>query len=257
MVSNDSSDYIKSIDILNKTFSFCSFEGNEVLFLIEVKSELEVKEISTNNIKNKNMIKELDKEKSKENNHDKHLVFYCFTQKDVYYIKCDYNFLKSKKDGFKYDGPWSAFFKFIESAVSKPKYITLSRGKSDNLEVILHLPLTETLSIKFDLELVSLSKSDTDPAILYRRLFIESFKVLESVKKEVIDLKSQPIIKSDVNFQSNSNFNQDDLKNNKKGIEVKKNKRKFKSDLINPNAKKRNLKGVQFIAEESDSKESI
>lgn len=90
----------------------------------------------------------------------------------------------------------------------------------------------------------------------YKNLFFSQTKLILSLRKELQETKVLlNNTKKDIKIEhSDTNSLNSNAFNKKKQLEVKKNKRKFKSDLVNPNAKRRNVKGIQFIIEEeSDS----
>ena len=179
------------------------------------------------------------------------------------------------------NGTWKAFFKSIQLALSaqdggsfslkeppkiNSKISNINNTQSFNINsqinedftgslLALNLPLSETVKIKCNLEMKEVDQSEQ--LLLYKECFFRMIFLCDLYKKEKV--KEEKIVKSGSENKQKQlentrvNFIKDKLQ---KSMDIKKNKRKFKSDLVNPNAKKRSIRGVEFVDNEQSDEGS-
>ena len=159
-----------------------------------------------------------------------------------------------KKMGF--EGNWFCFFKTFELAINKKSggdlSIKYNSNKKENLIVSLYHPITDDLKVKSEIIFENYIKADDRD---FQKLsFNLCFESINSFEKKMEDKN---------NFSTENNKNLDDRDKIEKGskisarLDFKKNqKRKFASDLINPNIKKRKGKGNKFMNNSSSGEEN-
>jgi hypothetical protein len=135
-----------------------------------------------------------------------------------------------------------------------------------SISLALYLSISDSIKLKLNLSLNTVDKMSEQN--LYKEMFMKSLQNCTKLKNVInsnsssnlnstsIDnnTKDKILIKNSEQFgNTQSNLHNNLKETGKKILDLKKNKRKFKSDLINPNVKKRNVQGVKFVSENSDS----
>ena len=155
-----------------------------------------------------------------------------------------------------FEGNWFCFFKTFELAINKKSggdlSIKYNSNKKENLIVSLYHPITDDLKVKSEIIFENYIKADDRD---FQKLsFNLCFESINSFEKKMEDKN---------NFSTENNKNLDDRDKIEKGskisarLDFKKNqKRKFASDLINPNIKKRKGKGNKFMNNSSSGEEN-
>lgn len=220
MMSNNSngchSEFLEAvitINLLNRLLD----DGNDKKFLISVK------------------INKTDNSK---------LCVFKVISKDKLWLKY-YNFeeftLHKQKMGF--EANWFVFFKSFMQALNNSDGGDISlkiikKPKNSLLLTIIH-PISEDVKIKSEIVFDKCYMSDSDEFRNYNyEMMLELYESKQSILKES-KLAISKIEDKKSNFSNGTSFTGQ--------LEIKKNlKRKFNSDLINPNAKKRKIKGASF-----------
>jgi len=216
-------------------------------------------------------------------------------EKEKVWVK-NFNFedFSNYKSKMGFDGSWKSFFKTIELAVNRTeggdmsikypievntnktksikKNVSNARALPDNLDkektqilvlTIFH-PLSEDLKVKSDIlfEQAHLMGSDE-----FRNFNFDIALELHESKEQSLNREKEKLQTNSNNINCNKNGSIEvgndrgdpEYKENKAGLklELKKNiKRKFISDLINPNIKKRRGKGVKFVEDSQNDEQS-
>lgn len=189
------------------------------------------------------------------------IIFRAITKAAVYVKIFTYNSFSEYKSSIGFDGSWKAFINTMYNAINFKEggEIKIELKKKNQVLTMIH-PLANDLKVSSQIVFES---SYTTNEKEYNVIVFDSLINLYNDKIEIIRLnekeKEQAIQLKDSEHKSlitnSSNFNSAiSQKDASRGIlEIKKNvKRKYQSNLINPNIKKRKKKGVQFIKDEEE-----
>ena len=161
-------------------------------------------------------------------------------------------FIRYKADmGF--DGSWKIFFKTMQQALTRSdggdvsiKYNSLNLKNTKNrLVLMIFHPVSEDLKVKSEIVFDKFYLHSSEEFKNFN--FDLIFELYESKNNGSQDKVSIKIENSNFNTTYNDNQGQSGK------LEIKKNiKRKYISNLVNPNAKKRKTKGAKFLTEKKD-----
>ena len=182
-----------------------------------------------------------------------------------------------------FDGSWKSFFRSMELAVNKleggdmsvklEKIFKLNRKrlstekaceikeKLQNLTLTIFHPLCEDLKVKSDILFEEFHGNNTEE---FKNLnfeialeLVESYEYKINKQKDNSQEKMKNFPASNIQNGLGKNLSHEGINNENRNVsklELKKNvKRKFNSDLINPNIKKRIGKGVRFVEDTESS----
>lgn len=236
IIPKEFSENLKMLDLLNNNFEN---EGKKSILMLKVKDVVVVFKIA-------------EKEK-------------------IWVKQYDYVEFMSYKNKMGFDGTWKAFFKTIELAVNKKSGGDIQMKYSkDNLQILhltLYHPLSDELKVKSDIIFEKFYSFKNDYEEFKNHNYdvllelYQSKEVLKEMQKlQALSPNHSNNIKNESNSVNSSNFKAFSSVSNSeignKKLEVKKNlKRKFNSDLINPNIKKRKGRGAKLISENDEFEE--
>lgn len=201
----------------------------------------------------------------------------------MYVITLNYHELKVLKETSGFEGDWLSFINTLAKAIKKieggaveiiefkpeAEKVTIKKGTkalkatekfeqatcpaSEGLILTFLHPLSEDLKIRTRIKLLSeIPKTDVRYTAIIKSMFKEVYLENAKLNKDLSNANTTiNTIKSREHEVVDSSYNLPDKANNKNNK-----KRKFHSDLINPNAKKRKHQGVKFIEEDEESEQS-
>jgi len=189
-------------------------------------------------------------------------IFKILEKDKIWYKKFYYQEFEKYKSKMGFDGTWKAFFKTFEQAVNKTDGGNIIiKTKKDNknytvLQLTFYHPLSEDLKVKSEIEMtVSYSCSSEE----FRNYNFDLMQELLESKKAFVDREREKfyegvsansgLLTKSTGMVPTTNFLFAGNKNDKKI------KRKFNSDLINPNVKRVKAKGATFTADDEDEED--
>lgn len=193
-----------------------------------------------------------------ENPNEPEITFFLFSKNKIFKKSFTYNSFKDYKAAMGFEGSWKNLFQTFSNAIEGVDdgtiQIKLPVSKTEKLTLIIVHPIAKEIKVSGNIEMDKVN-ADSLKEVYFDGL-IELFDSKESIKTKIIEEKDN---EKKVNLVDNNNLINNKKENNKSfsnGLEFKQNvKRKFHSNLINPNIKKRKKKGVQFIEDDNENKD--
>ena len=216
------------------------------------------------------------------------LTFTLLSETIIYQKIFNYEEFKDYKESMGFEGSWKSFFTTLANAIEnkeggeirikppregkrllKKSMSSSSKGNLNlnSITVIIVHPIAKDIKVSSEITLDKVNESN------FNQIY---FEVINELYETKVELSERLTIKDNENnlaILSNNNINNDNTNQENKNIFSNKNnlsgninnnnsyynlsqkvkqKRKFHSNLINPNIKKRKVKGVAFIQENED-----
>lgn len=151
--------------------------------------------------------------------------------------------LKETKSNLGFEGSLSSFLSLIQQASKSKDCLKLAQASRTSVILTVNLNINEIIRMKFEVQLTKEEHNTVESyAVQIERTIGRIFNHMEEIES-ASTVQPQPSKQLSLNEDSNS-----------KSMEIKKTqKRRFNSNLINPNIKKRNLLGAKFVVEENSA----
>ena len=190
------------------------------------------------------------------------IKFYIVSSEKIFLKEFNYDLFKEYKEKMGLEGPWKNFFNTLVNAIDNIDEGELKLDFKNNFNecilTIIH-PIAKNIKISSKINFEKpFSKSDKEYSNILFDILLSVYDNKEELREKTMnnnDSDNNSVLS--VNLKKDkSDFDLSQLQKNVSGnntLEIKQNlKRKFHSNLINPNIKKRKNKGYTFIQEEED-----
>ena len=190
------------------------------------------------------------------------IKFYIVSSEKIFLKEFNYDLFKEYKEKMGLEGPWKNFFNTLVNAIDNIDEGELKLDFKNNFNecilTIIH-PIAKNIKISSKINFEKpFSKSDKEYSNILFDILLSVYDSKEELREKTMnnnDSDNNSVLS--VNLKKDkSDFDLSHLQKNVSGnnsLEIKQNlKRKFHSNLINPNIKKRKNKGYTFIQEEED-----
>jgi hypothetical protein len=181
-------------------------------------------------------------------------VFIKVLEKDRIWLKqFDYDSLNEYKMKTGIQGNWKSFFQSMNDGINPDNggQITVKYPKNQKEPLVLYIshPLKETLKVQSELQFTKYFTANSEEFKKLNFDFVS--EMYQSRIQGLKDKRDRDLLENSKNYPISSNNSKNMMiSSSGQKLEIKKNlKRKYNSDLINPNAKKRKNKGVKFTME--------
>jgi hypothetical protein len=228
-------EFISCIHLLNNKSRKVNFEDKDYLFISKVYPHTTPKPI---------------------------IKFYIVSSEKIFLKEFNYDLFKEYKEKMGLEGPWKNFFNTLVNAIDNIDEGELKLDFKNNFNecilTIIH-PIAKNIKISSKINFEKpFSKSDKEYSNILFDILLSVYDNKEELREKTMnnnDSDNNSVLS--VNLKKDkSDFDLSHLQKNVSGnnsLEIKQNlKRKFHSNLINPNIKKRKNKGYTFIQEEED-----
>ena len=228
-------EFISCIHLLNNKSRKVNFEDKDYLFISKVYPQTTPKPI---------------------------IKFYIVSSEKIFLKEFNYDLFKEYKEKMGLEGPWKNFFNTLVNAIDNIDEGELKLDFKNNFNecilTIIH-PIAKNIKISSKINFEKpFSKSDKEYSNILFDILLSVYDSKEELREKTMnnnDSDNNSVLS--VNLKKDkSDFDLSHLQKNVSGnnsLEIKQNlKRKFHSNLINPNIKKRKNKGYTFIQEEED-----
>lgn len=228
-------EFISCIHLLNNKSRKVNFEDKDYLFISKVYPQTTPKPI---------------------------IKFYIVSSEKIFLKEFNYDLFKEYKEKMGLEGPWKNFFNTLVNAIDNIDEGELKLDFKNNFNecilTIIH-PIAKNIKISSKINFEKpFSKSDKEYSNILFDILLSVYDSKEELREKTMnnnDSDNNSVLS--VNLKKDkSDFDLSQLQKNVSGnntLEIKQNlKRKFHSNLINPNIKKRKNKGYTFIQEEED-----
>ncbi len=228
-------EFISYIPLLNNKSRKVNFEDKDYLFISKVYPQTTPKPI---------------------------IKFYIVSSEKIFLKEFNYDLFKEYKEKMGLEGPWKNFFNTLVNAIDNIDEGELKLDFKNNFNecilTIIH-PIAKNIKISSKINFEKpFSKSDKEYSNILFDILLSVYDNKEELREKTMnnnDSDNNSVLS--VNLKKDkSDFDLSQLQKNVSGnntLEIKQNlKRKFHSNLINPNIKKRKNKGYTFIQEEED-----
>ena len=228
-------EFISCIHLLNNKSRKVNFEDKDYLFISKVYPQTTPKPI---------------------------IKFYIVSSEKIFLKEFNYDLFKEYKEKMGLEGPWKNFFNTLVNAIDNIDEGELKLDFKNNFNecilTIIH-PIAKNLKISSKINFEKpFSKSNKEYSNILFDILLSVYDSKEELREKTMnnnDSDNNSVLS--VNLKKDkSDFDLSQLQKNVSGnnsLEIKQNlKRKFHSNLINPNIKKRKNKGYTFIQEEED-----
>ena len=228
-------EFISCIPLLNNKSRKVNFEDKDYLFISKVYPQTTPKPI---------------------------IKFYIVSSEKIFLKEFNYDLFKEYKEKMGLEGPWKNFFNTLVNAIDNIDEGELKLDFKNNFNecilTIIH-PIAKNIKISSKINFEKpFSKSDKEYSNILFDILLSVYDSKEELREKTMnnnDSDNNSVLS--VNLKKDkSDFDLSQLQKNVSGnnsLEIKQNlKRKFHSNLINPNIKKRKNKGYTFIQEEED-----
>ena len=228
-------EFISCIHLLNNKSRKVNFEDKDYLFISKVYPQTTPKPI---------------------------IKFYIVSSEKIFLKEFNYDLFKEYKEKMGLEGPWKNFFNTLVNAIDNIDEGELKLDFKNNFNecilTIIH-PIAKNIKISSKINFEKpFSKSDKEYSNILFDILLSVYDSKEELREKTMnnnDSDNNSVLS--VNLKKDkSDFELSHLQKNVSGnntLEIKQNlKRKFHSNLINPNIKKRKNKGYTFIQEEED-----
>ena len=190
------------------------------------------------------------------------IKFYIVSSEKIFLKEFNYDLFKEYKEKMGLEGPWKNFFNTLVNAIDNIDEGELKLDFKNNFNecilTIIH-PIAKNIKISSKINFEKpFSKSNKEYSNILFDILLSVYDSKEELREKTMnnnDSDNNSVLS--VNLKKDkSDFDLSHLQKNVSGnnsLEIKQNlKRKFHSNLINPNIKKRKNKGYTFIQEEED-----
>ena len=228
-------EFISCIHLLNNKSRKVNFEDKDYLFISKVYPQTTPKPI---------------------------IKFYIVSSEKIFLKEFNYDLFKEYKEKMGLEGPWKNFFNTLVNAIDNIDEGELKLDFKNNFNecilTIIH-PIAKNIKISSKINFEKpFSKSNKEYSNILFDILLSVYDSKEELREKTMnnnDSDNNSVLS--VNLKKDkSDFDLSHLQKNVSGnnsLEIKQNlKRKFHSNLINPNIKKRKNKGYTFIQEEED-----
>ena len=228
-------EFISCIHLLNNKSRKVNFEDKDYLFISKVYPQITPKPI---------------------------IKFYIVSSEKIFLKEFNYDLFKEYKEKMGLEGPWKNFFNTLVNAIDNIDEGELKLDFKNNFNecilTIIH-PIAKNIKISSKINFEKpFSKSNKEYSNILFDILLSVYDSKEELREKTMnnnDSDNNSVLS--VNLKKDkSDFDLSHLQKNVSGnnsLEIKQNlKRKFHSNLINPNIKKRKNKGYTFIQEEED-----
>ncbi len=228
-------EFISYIPLLNNKSRKVNFEDKDYLFISKVYPQTTPKPI---------------------------IKFYIVSSEKIFLKEFNYDLFKEYKEKMGLEGPWKNFFNTLVNAIDNIDEGELKLDFKNNFNecilTIIH-PIAKNIKISSKINFEKpFSKSDKEYSNILFDILLSVYDNKEELREKTMnnnDSDNNSVLS--VNLKKDkSDFDLSQLQKNVSGnntLEIKQNlKRKFHSNLINPNIKKRKNKGYTFIQEDED-----
>ena len=228
-------EFISCIHLLNNKSRKVNFEDKDYLFISKVYPHTTPKPI---------------------------IKFYIVSSEKIFLKEFNYDLFKEYKEKMGLEGPWKNFFNTLVNAIDNIDEGELKLDFKNNFNecilTIIH-PIAKNIKISSKINFEKpFSKSNKEYSNILFDILLSVYDSKEELREKTMnnnDSDNNSVLS--VNLKKDkSDFDLSQLQKNVSGnnsLEIKQNlKRKFHSNLINPNIKKRKNKGYTFIQEEED-----
>ena len=228
-------EFISCIPLLNNKSRKVNFEDKDYLFISKVYPQTTPKPI---------------------------IKFYIVSSEKIFLKEFNYDLFKEYKEKMGLEGPWKNFFNTLVNAIDNIDEGELKLDFKNNFNecilTIIH-PIAKNIKISSKINFEKpFSKSNKEYSNILFDILLSVYDSKEELREKTMnnnDSDNNSVLS--VNLKKDkSDFDLSQLQKNVSGnntLEIKQNlKRKFHSNLINPNIKKRKNKGYTFIQEEED-----
>ena len=228
-------EFISCIHLLNNKSRKVNFEDKDYLFISKVYPQTTPKPI---------------------------IKFYIVSSEKIFLKEFNYDLFKEYKEKMGLEGPWKNFFNTLVNAIDNIDEGELKLDFKNNFNecilTIIH-PIAKNIKISSKINFEKpFSKSNKEYSNILFDILLSVYDSKEELREKTMnnnDSDNNSVLS--VNLKKDkSDFDLSQLQKNVSGnntLEIKQNlKRKFHSNLINPNIKKRKNKGYTFIQEEED-----
>ena len=190
------------------------------------------------------------------------IQFYIVSSEKIFIKEFDYDLFKEYKEKMGLEGPWKNFFNTFLNAIDNidDGELKLSINKENECILTIIHPITKNVKISSKINFEKwISKTDKEYSNIIFEILLCIYDSKEEFKEKIINNNSDnsSILSGNLNLKNDKiDIEQSQIQKSVSGnsnLEIKHNlKRKFHSNLINPNIKKRKNKGYTFIQEEED-----
>ena len=190
------------------------------------------------------------------------IKFYIVSSEKIFIKEFDYDLFKEYKEKMGLEGPWKNFFNTFLNAIDNidDGELKLSINKENECILTIIHPITKNVKISSKINFEKwISKTDKEYSNIIFEILLCIYDSKEEFKEKIINNNSDnnSILSGNLNLKNDKiDIEQSQIQKRISGnsnLEIKHNlKRKFHSNLINPNIKKRKNKGYTFIQEEED-----
>ena len=190
------------------------------------------------------------------------IKFYIVSSEKIFIKEFDYDLFKEYKEKMGLEGPWKNFFNTFLNAIDNidDGELKLSINKENECILTIIHPITKNVKISSKINFEKwISKTDKEYSNIIFEILLCIYDSKEEFKEKIINNNSDnsSILSGNLNLKNDKiDIEQSQIQKSVSGnsnLEIKHNlKRKFHSNLINPNIKKRKNKGYTFIQEEED-----
>ena len=229
-------EFISCIPLLNNKSRKINYEEKDYLFLSKVYPQTTPKPI---------------------------IKLYIVSSEKIFIKEFDYDLFKEYKEKMGLEGPWKNFFNTLVNAIDNIDEGELKLDFKNNFNecilTIIH-PIAKNVKISNKINFEKLiSKNDKEYSNIIFEILLCIYDSKEEFKEKIINNNSDnnSILSGNLNLKKDKiDIDQSQTQKSISGnsnLEIKHNlKRKFHSNLINPNIKKRKNKGYTFIQEDED-----
>ena len=190
------------------------------------------------------------------------IQFYIVSSEKIFIKEFDYDLFKEYKEKMGLEGPWKNFFNTFLNAIDNidDGELKLSINKENECILTIIHPITKNVKISSKINFEKwISKTDKEYSNIIFEILLCIYDSKEEFKEKIINNNSDnsSILSGNLNLKNDKiDIEQSQIQKRISGnsnLEIKHNlKRKFHSNLINPNIKKRKNKGYTFIQEDED-----
>lgn len=193
-----------------------------------------------------------------ENPNEPEITFFLFSKNKIFKKSFTYISFKEYKEAMGFEGSWKNLFQTFSNAIEGVDdgaiQIKTPLNKNEKLTLIIFHPIAKEIKVSGNIEMEKVNEESIKD--IYFDGLIELFESKESIKTKIIEEKDNDKKANLVDSNILPNSKKENNKSFSNGLEFKQNvKRKFHSNLINPNIKKRKKKGFQFIEDDNENKE--
>ena len=228
-------EFISCIPLLNNKSRKIKYEEKDFLFLSKVYPQTTSKPI---------------------------IKLYIVSSEKIFIKEFDYDSFNGYKEKMGLEGPWKNFITTFVNAIDNIDDGELKLSFNNNNECILTIihPIAKNVKISSKINFEKfISKTDKEYSNIFFEILLCVYDSKEEFKEKIVNNNSDnlSILSGNLNLKNDKIvIEQSQIQKSVSGnsnLVIKHNlKRKFNSNLINPNIKKRKKKGFTFIQEDED-----